>query len=47
VFAIWLGWLLVSGRIDPGVELHEITSLYVLDSMLTSNVEALRSALAT
>jgi len=46
VFAIWLGWLPVSGRIDPGVELHEITGLYVLDSVLTSNAEALHSALA-
>ncbi|BEP17418.1 ABC transporter permease [Pyrofollis japonicus] len=46
VFAVWLHWLPVSGRIDPQVEVKTITGLYVLDSLLTGNWAALKSALA-
>ncbi len=46
VFGVWLRWLPVSGRIDPSVGLRTVTGLYVLDSLITRNWAALRSALA-
>ncbi len=45
VFALKLGWFPTNGRLDPGIKLHTITQLYVLDSLLTGNMEALKSAL--
>jgi len=45
VFSVALQWLPVQGRIDFGVGLEEITGLYVLDSILTRNWEALVSCL--
>ncbi len=45
VFAVWLGILPVSGRIDPGVELDTVTGFYILDSIITGNFQALKSAL--
>ncbi len=45
LFAVQLGWLPVSGRIDHGTGLQEITGLYVLDSLLTGNRVALVSSL--
>ena len=45
VFGLKLGWFPTSGRIDPTVELNTITNLYVLDSILTINFEALLSSL--
>jgi len=46
VFSVWLHWLPVSGRIDPRVHLRTITGLYLLDSLLTGNWAAFKSALA-
>lgn len=45
VFSVRLRWLPVQGRIDYGVQLREITGLYVLDSLLTGNKVALVSSL--
>jgi peptide/nickel transport system permease protein len=45
VFGLKLGWFPTTGRIDPEVELRTITNLYVLDSILTGNMAALKSAL--
>ena len=44
LFSVRLKWLPVQGRIDFGIELQEITGLYVLDSILTGNWEALVSS---
>ncbi len=44
VFGVWLHWLPTSGRIDPGLELHTITGLYVIDSILTGNGAAFISS---
>jgi peptide/nickel transport system permease protein len=45
VFAFKLGWFPTGGRIDPDMALETHTNLYVLDSLLTGNLGALRSAL--
>ena len=45
VFGLKLDWFPTSGRIDHSVELNTITNLYVLDSILTLNFEALKSSL--
>ncbi len=45
LFSVRLQWLPVQGRIDFGIPLQEITGMYVLDSILTRNWEALVSSL--
>ncbi len=45
VFSVRLHWLPVQGRIEYGVDLRQITGLYVLDSLLTRNWTALVSSL--
>lgn len=45
VFGLKLGWFPTTGRIDTEIELRTITNLYVLDSLLTGNVNALTNAL--
>lgn len=45
LFAVRLGWLPVSGRIDYGTGLVERTGFYVLDSLLAGNRAALISSL--
>jgi peptide/nickel transport system permease protein len=45
IFSVRLRWLPVQGRIDFGIELQEITGMYVLDSILTRHGEALVSSL--
>ncbi len=45
LFAVRLGWLPVSGRIDHGTGLVERTGFYVLDSLLAGNRAALISSL--
>ncbi len=44
IFSVRLRWLPVQGRIDYGVQLEQITGLYVLDSILTGNKAALVSS---
>ncbi len=45
VFGLKLDWFPTTGRIDPTIELNTITNLYVVDSILTLNFEALKSSL--
>ncbi len=45
LFAVRLKWLPVQGRIGYGVDLQEVTGLYVLDSLITGNRDALISSL--
>ncbi|UCC89539.1 MAG: ABC transporter permease [Anaerolineales bacterium] len=45
VFSVRLHWLPVQGRIDHSAGLQEVTGLYVLDSLLTGNREAVASSL--
>ena len=45
VFSVYLHWLPVQGRISVGIELEERTGFFVLDSLLSSNLEALKSSL--
>ncbi len=46
IFAVWLHWLPVSGRIDPRVNIKTITGFYLIDSIITGNWAAFKSALA-
>ena len=46
IFAVWLHWLPVSGRIDPRVNIKTITGFYLIDSLITGNWAAFKSALA-
>lgn len=45
VFAVWLGWLPVQGRLSSEVSLEQITGFYVIDSILTGNWPALSSSI--
>jgi peptide/nickel transport system permease protein len=45
IFGLKLGWFPTTGRIDPDTNLKTITNLYVLDSVLTGNGQALISSL--
>jgi peptide/nickel transport system permease protein len=44
VGAVFIGWFPVSGLLDEGIRLQRITGLYLLDSLLTGNGAAFRSA---
>jgi peptide/nickel transport system permease protein len=44
LFSVRLRWLPVQGRIDFGIQLENITGMYVLDSILTANRPALVSS---
>ena len=46
IFGVWLHLLPVSGRIDPSIQLKTVTGFYILDSIITHNWVALKSALA-
>lgn len=46
IFGVWLGWTPVAGRIDPQIPLNRITNFLIIDSIITLNWAALRSALA-
>ena len=48
IFSQWLGWLPSSGRASPivQIELSQYTNLFVLDSLLTLNFDALQDVLA-
>lgn len=45
LFSVRLHWLPVQGRIGYGTGLQEVTGLYVLDSLITGNRDALISSL--
>jgi peptide/nickel transport system permease protein len=45
LFSVRLHWLPVQGRISYGVDLQEVTGLYVLDSLISGNRGALISSL--
>ncbi len=45
LFSVQLQWLPVQGRLDHSMYLEEVTGLYVLDSLLTGNREALASSI--
>jgi len=44
IFSVTLGWLPSSGRIAIGMQPDSITGLYILDSLLTGNMESLWDA---
>ena len=44
LFGATLQWLPIGGTLDNSVMLHRITGMTVLDSLLTGNVDALRSS---
>lgn len=46
IFGVWLGWTPIAGRIDPTIQLDRITNMLIVDSIITGNWVALRSALA-
>lgn len=46
LFSVTLGWLPVSGRIAVGMEPSTITNFYLIDSILTGNWEAFKSAVS-
>lgn len=46
LFSVTLGWLPVSGRIAVGMEPTTITHFYLIDSILTGNWEAFKSAVS-
>lgn len=45
LFASYLGWFPISGRLDYTVEIARVTNLYVVDAVLSRNWEALGNAL--
>ena len=45
IFSLTLGWTPISGRSDMRMDLHEITKLYILDSILTWNINALKDSI--
>jgi peptide/nickel transport system permease protein len=45
LFAAYLGWFPISGRLDYTVEVTRVTNLYLLDGILTGNWEAFDNAL--
>lgn len=45
IFSVILGWTPISGRIDMRIDLHEITKMYVLDSILTGDIVALKDSI--
>ncbi|BBB90813.1 MAG TPA: ABC transporter permease [Methylomusa anaerophila] len=45
LFSVTLGWLPASGRISIGLQPEDITGFYILDSIITGNMESLKDAL--
>lgn len=45
LFAAYLGWFPISGRLDYTVEITRVTNLYVLDALLAGNWTAVANAL--
>src|SRR6266536_2365429 len=46
IFSVTLGWLPASGRLEYRVGLRPVTGFYLLDSLVTGNLDALGDALA-
>jgi peptide/nickel transport system permease protein len=44
-FAVFLGWFSVGGRLDTSTELETITNFYIIDSIITGNMDALADTL--
>jgi peptide/nickel transport system permease protein len=45
IFAVMLGWLPAGGRLDPAIDLETVTHFYVIDSIITGNMDALVDSL--
>ena len=45
LFAVFLQWLPSGGRLSTGVEIQSITKLYLVDSLLTGNIQGFMDAL--
>src|SRR5256712_7382855 len=45
LFAWYLGWFPISGRLDYTLELSRVTNLYLLDALISGNWQALGNAL--
>ncbi len=46
LFGVQLKVLPISGRLDPGLTIERITGLYLIDSLITGNIEGFKNALA-
>lgn len=46
LFSVNLGWLPVAGRIQIGMEPEHITGFYILDSLISGDMEALKSSIS-
>jgi peptide/nickel transport system permease protein len=46
LFGVVLGWLPVSGRLDPGVAVERVTGLVILDALVAGDLAAAGDALA-
>lgn len=44
LFAVFLQWLPAGGRLSIGIEIKSITNLYLVDSLLTGNIEGFKDA---
>ena len=45
IFAVMLGWLPAGGRLDPAIELETVTNFYIIDSIISGNMDALVDSL--
>ncbi|HID15353.1 MAG TPA: ABC transporter permease, partial [Candidatus Atribacteria bacterium] len=45
IFGVYLKWLPISGRISMMISIHRITGFYIIDSIITGNMEALWSTI--
>jgi len=46
LFAVILQWLPAGARLSTGIEIESITNLYLIDSLITGNMEGFRDALS-
>lgn len=46
VFGVILGWLPFVGRLDSDIQLQTVTGFYLVDSLITGNMEAFRNTLS-
>jgi len=44
LFAVFLQWLPAGGRLSTGIEITSITNLYLVDSLITGNLEGFKDA---